>query len=113
MCKPQEKAWITKLWVYDFRTNKHFTPKQNMLRRAEFEQVISLFKPGAIHKRNATWSEAKPDGRCRCFRYDKPLKRDKLSFDLFRRGGTPIELFTAGAVAISLNGSWSAFRNKQ
>jgi len=48
---PQEKAWTSKLWVYDFRTNKHFTPKQNTLRRAEFEEFISLFKPGARHKR--------------------------------------------------------------
>jgi len=24
---PQEQAWTTKLWVYDLRTNKHFTQK--------------------------------------------------------------------------------------
>ena len=80
---PQEKAWTSKLWVYDFRTNKHFTPKQNTLRRAEFEEFIALFKPGAIHKRKATWAEDKPDGRWRCFDYDELLKRDKLSLDLF------------------------------
>jgi type I restriction enzyme M protein len=80
---PQEKAWTSKLWVYDFRTNKHFTPKQNTLRRAEFEEFISLFKPGAIHRRKPTWAEDKPDGRWRCFDYNELLKRDKLSFDLF------------------------------
>lgn len=80
---PQEKAWTTKLWVYDFRTNKHFTPKQNTLRRAEFEEFIALFKPEAIHKRKATWVEDKPDGRWRCFEYEELLKRDKLSLDLF------------------------------
>ena len=80
---PQEKAWTTKLWVYDFRTNKHFTPKQNTLRRSEFEEFIALYKPGAIHKRKATWAEDKPDGRWRCFTYDELIKRDKLSLDLF------------------------------
>lgn len=69
--------------MYDFRTNQHFTPKQNTLRRAEFEAFITLYKPGAIHKRKATWAEDKPDGKWRCFDYDDLLKRDKLSLDLF------------------------------
>ena len=80
---PQEKPWTSKLWVYDFRTNKHFTPKQNTLRRAEFEEFIKLFKRGAIHRRKPTWSEATPDGRWRSFSYDELQKRDKLSLDLF------------------------------
>ncbi|MEJ7690633.1 MAG: hypothetical protein WKF76_09530 [Nocardioidaceae bacterium] len=29
-----EQPWTQKLWVYDFRTNIHFTLKQNPLRRA-------------------------------------------------------------------------------
>lgn len=80
---PQEKPWTTRLWVYDLRTNKHFTLKQNAIKRADFDEFVELFKPGSIHKRKPTWSEAKPDGRWRCFECEELLKRDKLSLDLF------------------------------
>jgi hypothetical protein len=36
-----------------------------------------------MHERAETWSEANPEGRWRCYDYDEPLKRDKLSLDLF------------------------------
>jgi len=80
---PQEQAWTTKLWVYDLRTNKHFTQKQNPIRWHDFDEFVALYKPGAIHKRKATWAEDKPDGRWRSYDYDELLKRDKLSLDLF------------------------------
>lgn len=80
---PQDKPWTRKLWVYDFRTNKHFTPKQNPLRRADFAEFIDLYKPGALHRRKATWADDKPEGRWRCYDYEELLKRDKLSLDLF------------------------------
>jgi len=80
---PQEKPWTKKLWVYDLRTNKHFTLKQNPIRRCDFDEFVDLFKPGAIHKRKATWSESNPDGRWRCYDYEELIKRDKLSLDLF------------------------------
>jgi type I restriction enzyme M protein len=69
--------------VYDLRTNKHFTQKQNPIRRRDFEEFIELFKPGAIHNRVPAWSEDTPDGRWRSFDYDELLKRDKVSLDLF------------------------------
>ena len=71
------------LWVYDLRTNKHFTQKQSSIRRSDFDEFVKLYKPGVIHRRKATWSESMPDGRWRCFEYDELLKRDKLSLDLF------------------------------
>jgi len=80
---PQEKSWTTRLWVYDLRTNRHFTLKQNTIKRSDFDEFVDLFKPGAIHKRKPTWSDAKPDGRWRSFDYEDLLKRDKLSLDLF------------------------------
>lgn len=80
---PQEKPWTKRLWVYDLRTNKHFTLKQNAIKRADFDEFVKLFKPGAIHKRRPTWSEEAPDGRWRCFEYEELLMRDKLSLDLF------------------------------
>lgn len=30
----QEKPWTDKLWIYDLRTNKHFTLKENPLKRS-------------------------------------------------------------------------------
>ena len=64
---PREEPWTTNLWVYDLRTNKHFTQKQNPIKRSDFDEFVTLYKPGAMHKRQATWAEDKPDGRWRCF----------------------------------------------
>jgi type I restriction enzyme M protein len=68
---------------YDLRTNKHFTLKQNTIKRSDFDEFVGLFKPGAMHKRKATWSKDRPDGRWRCFECEELVKRDKLSLDLF------------------------------
>ncbi len=80
---PQAKPWTDKLWVYDLRTNKHFTLKQNPIRRSDFDEFVNLYKPGARHRRKATWSEDNLDGRWRCYEYSELVKRDKLSLDLF------------------------------
>ncbi len=77
------KPWTEKLWVYDLRTNKHFTQKQSPIGRSDFDEFVACYKPGAQHKRKASWSEENPDGRWRCYTYDQILKRDKLSLDLF------------------------------
>jgi len=78
-----EKPWTKKLWVYDLRTNMHFTLKQKSIGRADFDEFVKCYKPGAIHKRKPLWSEDNLEGRWRCFDYDDLLKRDKLSLDLF------------------------------
>ncbi|MBN8627732.1 MAG: SAM-dependent DNA methyltransferase, partial [Planctomycetes bacterium] len=80
---PREGAWTKKLWVYDLRTNKHFTQKQNPIRRGDFDEFVKLYKPTAMHRRAATWNETTPDSRWRSYDYDELLKRDKLSLDLF------------------------------
>ena len=77
------KAWTDKLWVYDLRTNQHFTLKQKPIQRSDFDEFVDCYKPGAEQRRKATWSESNPDGRWRCYTYDELLKRDKLSLDLF------------------------------
>jgi len=75
--------WTEKLWVYDLRTNKHFTQKQSPITRRDFDEFVECYQPNAIHKRKPTWSEENPDGRWRGYAYDEILKRDKLSLDLF------------------------------
>lgn len=79
----QEKAWTTKLWVYDLRTNKHFTLKTNPLKRADLEEFVEVYRPGKRHLRKPTWSEENPQGRWRSFTFEELAKRDKLNLDLF------------------------------
>lgn len=80
---PRAEPWTSKLWVYDLRTNMHFTPKKNAITRADFDEFVKLYKPGNIVKRRQTWSDANPEGRWKCYEYDELTKRDKLSLDLF------------------------------
>jgi type I restriction enzyme M protein len=77
------EPWTDELWVYDLRTNVHFTLKQKPIQRSDFDDFVTCYKPGRMHERRETWSEANPDGRWRRFAYGDLLKRDKLSLDLF------------------------------
>jgi len=77
------EAWTDRLWVYDLRTNLHFTLKQSPIQRKDFDEFVECYQPGKIHDRKPTWSEDSPEGRWRCYEYDDLLKRDKLSLDLF------------------------------
>ena len=51
--------------------------------RADFDEFVECFRPGAIADREPTWSDDNPDGRWRCYDYEDLLKRDKVSLDLF------------------------------
>ena len=80
----QEKAWTTKLWVYDLRTNMHFTQKTNSLKREDLDEFVELYHPGKRHLRKPNWDvEKRPEGRWRVFEYDELLKRDKVNLDIF------------------------------
>jgi type I restriction enzyme M protein len=81
--KPGAKEpWTKKVWVYDLRTNKHFTLKTNRMTFSDLEEFLECYMPGERHKRKATWSEKNPEGRWRSFTYDEIVTRDKLSLDL-------------------------------
>jgi type I restriction enzyme M protein len=80
----QEKPWTSKLWVYDLRTNMHFTQKTNTLKRADLDEFVQCYRPGKRHLRKPTWdAEKNPDGRWRAFDYDELSKRDKVNLDIF------------------------------
>ena len=79
----QEAAWTKKLWVYDLRTNMHFTLKTSTLKRSDLDEFVECYRPGKRHLRKPTWSESNPDGRWRCFDYEELVKRDKLNLDIF------------------------------
>ena len=75
--------WTKAVWIYDFRTNIHFTPKKNPLKFEDMADFIKCYSPESIHKRRQTWSENKPEGRWRKFTYDEIIARDKTSLDIF------------------------------
>lgn len=79
----QEKPWTRRLWVYDLRTNMHFTQKTNPLKRSDLDEFVKVYKSGALSKRKETWSEKNPEGRWRCYEYEDLLRRDKVSLDIF------------------------------
>jgi type I restriction enzyme M protein len=82
--KPASQTpWTKTLWIYDLRTNKHFTLKTNPLRREDLDEFVTLYNPANRNKRKATWSEEKPEGRWRAYSYDELIARDKASLDIF------------------------------
>ena len=82
--KPGSKEpWTKQVWVYDLRTNKHFTLKTRRLVRADLDEFVACYRPGDRHNRTATWTPETPEGRWRPYSYDEILSRDKVSMDLF------------------------------
>ncbi len=78
-----ETPWTKQLWIYDLRTNKHFTLRTNPLQRSDLDEFVKCYNPANRHKRTPTWSEKNPDGRWRVYGYDELVARDKASLDVF------------------------------
>lgn len=70
--KPNTKA----LWIYDLRTNQHFTLKKNPLKAADLDDFIACYAAGDRSKR-------KENDRFKRFDIAELLKRDKLNLDIF------------------------------
>ena len=70
-----ESAWTKTLWVYDLRTNMHFTLKQNPLRYEHLEDFVRAYTQD--NRQERTESE-----RFKPFSYEELLQRDKVSLDL-------------------------------
>ncbi len=71
-----EKPWTSKLWIYDFRTNKHFTLKEATLKRTDLDNFVACYNPKNRHER-------KESERFKSFAYEELTKRDKLNLDIF------------------------------
>lgn len=82
--KPASKnPWTKEVWVYDFRTNIHFTLKKNPLKFEDLRDFIKCYNSENIHKRTETWNaESNPEGRWRRFSYDEITERDKTNLDI-------------------------------
>ena len=78
-----ETPWTKTLWIYDLRTNQHFTLKTNPLKRSDLDDFVKCYHPENRHDRKATWTPDTPDDRWRSFTYEELLQRDKVSLDIF------------------------------
>jgi len=72
----QERPWTEKLWIYDLRTNKHFTLKESTLKRSDLDDFVACYNPKKRHQR-------KESERFKSFTSEELLKRDKVNLDIF------------------------------
>lgn len=71
-----DKPWTTTFWVYDFRTNQHFTHKVNPLQRRHLDEFVESYRPGRPR------SERVESERFKSFSYEELVARDKVNMDL-------------------------------
>ena len=71
-----EDHWTQDLWIYDLRTNRHFTLKTSPLSRADLDDFVACY-----HSDNRL--ERQETERFRRFSYDELVKRDKANLDIF------------------------------
>ena len=71
-----ETPWTRDLWIYDLRTNHHFTLKASPLRRPDLDDFVSCFNPDDRLSRQET-------ERFHRFSYEDLVGRDKVNLDIF------------------------------
>ena len=71
-----ETPWTETLWIYDLRTNKHFTLKRDPMTFEDLEDFLNCYNPENRHDREET-------ERFKSFEYDELIDRDKTSLDIF------------------------------
>ena len=75
--KPKDGQIHTKgIWIYDLRTNKHFTLKTKTLKLDDLRDFIACYHPENRHERKET-------DRFKYFPYEELVTRDKASLDIF------------------------------
>lgn len=70
------RPWTERLWIYDLRTNMHFTLKQHPLGDDDLRDFVSCYHAENRHQRQES-------ERFRAFAYDELTQRDKASLDIF------------------------------
>lgn len=71
-----KNPWTKEVWIYDFRTNIHFTLKKKTMKLADLKDFIKCYNPE--NRRNRKGTE-----RFKKFTYDEIIARDKTSLDIF------------------------------
>ena len=76
--KPPSKTHCTKeLWIYDLRTNKNFTLRQNPITDEDMKDFVECYAPTKpLSKRQET-------DRFKRFSYAELMTREKASLDIF------------------------------
>ena len=64
------------VWIFDLRTNKHFTLKTRPLKREDLRDFVTAYCPENRHQRQES-------ERFRYFDYETLVARDKASLDIF------------------------------
>jgi type I restriction enzyme M protein len=72
----QKEVVTSNIWIYDLRTNKHFTLKENSMALKDLEDFIKCYNQENRHQRKET-------ERFKCFSYEEISKRDKTNLDIF------------------------------
>ena len=72
----QKEAATSKIWIYDLRTNKHFTLKESNMKLEDLQDFVKSYNFENRHQRKET-------ERFKCFDYSEILKRDKTNLDIF------------------------------
>ena len=70
-----ERPWTEKLWIYDLRTNNHFTLKTNPLQYGDLQDFIKCYNPENRFNRKET-------ERFKVFTYNELIQRDKVNLDI-------------------------------
>ncbi len=75
--KPASKtAWTKELWIYDLRTNQHFTLKTQQMQYEDLTDFVKCYNPENRFKRKETEQFKK-------FTYEELIARDKTNLDIF------------------------------
>lgn len=72
----QADPWTEDLWIYDLRTNKHFTRKRDPLTFDDLTDFIDCYNPENRHEREET-------ERFKSYSYEELIERDKANLDIF------------------------------
>ena len=93
-----EKPWTKDLWIYDLRTNQHFTLKENTLKRSDLDDFVACYfgrdaspqasakgtKPGRLGETSLPSRHHRVETeRFKSFSYYELIKRDKVNLDIF------------------------------
>jgi len=79
--KPASKtAWTKEVWIYDLRTNIHFTLKTQQMRFDDLKDFVECYNPQNRFKRKESTSGGE---RFKKFKYDEIIARDKTNLDIF------------------------------
>lgn len=71
------------LWIYDLRSNQHFTLRTKRLDYSDLEDFVKCYQPEDRRSRKATWSPETPNARWRMYSFEELLKKDKYNLDIF------------------------------